>query len=51
MSSPKWKAARVPGELAVPMCHMAAKDGITHMVVKPHAHDEFFYTIARRWPR
>jgi protein-tyrosine phosphatase len=30
-------------EMAVEMCHMAAADGITHMVATPHSNDEFRY--------
>jgi protein-tyrosine phosphatase len=30
-------------EVAVEMCHMAAADGITHMVASPHANNEFQY--------
>ncbi len=30
-------------EMAVEMCHMAAADGITHMVATPHANDQFVY--------
>jgi protein-tyrosine phosphatase len=30
-------------EMAIHMCHMAAEDGVTHMVATPHANDEFFY--------
>jgi protein-tyrosine phosphatase len=34
-------------EMAVHMCHMAAQDGITHMVATPHANDEYFYERPR----
>ena len=34
-------------EMAVHMCHMAAEDGITHMVATPHANDEYEYD--RTW--
>jgi len=34
-------------EMAVHMCHMAAQDGITHMVATPHANDEYFYKRPR----
>ena len=34
-------------EIAVHMCHMAAQDGITHMVATPHANDEYFYERPR----
>ncbi len=30
-------------EMAEHMCHMAAEDGVTHMVATPHANDEFLY--------
>ncbi|MGE0407430.1 MAG: tyrosine-protein phosphatase [Candidatus Korobacteraceae bacterium] len=30
-------------EMAVHMCHMAAKDGIEHMVATPHANHEYAY--------
>ena len=30
-------------EMAVHMCHMAAQDGITHMVATPHSNDEYLY--------
>ncbi|MBZ5569872.1 MAG: exopolysaccharide biosynthesis protein [Acidobacteriia bacterium] len=36
-------------EMAVHMCHMAAQDGIEHMVATPHANGEFAYD--RRWLR
>jgi protein-tyrosine phosphatase len=34
-------------EMAVHMCHMAAQDGITHMVATPHANDEYDYDRAQ----
>ena len=36
-------------EMAVHMCHMAAKDGIEHMVATPHANANFAYD--RTWLR
>ena len=33
-------------EMSVHMCHMAAEDGVTHMVATPHANDEYFYDRA-----
>ena len=30
-------------EVAVEMCHIAAADGITHIVATPHANDEYHY--------
>ena len=36
-------------EMAVHMCHMAAQDGIEHMVATPHANGEFAYD--RKWLR
>ena len=30
-------------EMAVHMCHMAAQDGISHIVATPHANDEYSY--------
>src|SRR5512146_1070161 len=30
-------------EMAVHMCHMAAQDGIEHMVATPHANDDYLY--------
>jgi protein-tyrosine phosphatase len=36
-------------EMAVHMCHMAAQDGIEHMVATPHANGEFAYD--RNWLR
>jgi len=36
-------------EMAIHMCHMAASDGIEHMVATPHANDEYFYD--REWLR
>ena len=30
-------------EMAVHMCHMAAQDGISHVVATPHANDEYVY--------
>lgn len=36
-------------EMAVHMCHMAAQDGIEHMVATPHANGEFVYD--RKWLR
>lgn len=36
-------------EMAVHMCHMAARDGIEHMVATPHANGEFAYD--RPWLR
>lgn len=30
-------------EMAVHMCHMAAQDGITHMVATPHSNHEYLY--------
>lgn len=34
-------------EMALHMCHMAARDGITHIVATPHANDEFVYDRPR----
>lgn len=34
-------------EMAVHMCHMAAGDGIRHMVATPHSNDEYVYDRAR----
>ncbi len=36
-------------EMAVHMCHMAAQDGIEHMVATPHANGEYAYD--REWLR
>ncbi len=36
-------------EMAIHMCHMAAQDGIEHMVATPHANDQFAYD--RNWLR
>jgi protein-tyrosine phosphatase len=36
-------------EMAVHMCHMAAADGIEHIVATPHANDEYVYD--REWLR
>ena len=30
-------------DMTLAMCEMAAKDGITHMVASPHAHDDYKY--------
>ena len=30
-------------EMSIGMCHMAAEDGITHMVATPHANDHYAY--------
>ncbi len=34
-------------EMAIHMCHMAAQDGVAHMVATPHANDEYFYDRAQ----
>jgi protein-tyrosine phosphatase len=36
-------------EMAIHMCHMAARDGIEHMVASPHANANFAYD--RKWLR
>lgn len=30
-------------EMSVHMCHIAANDGVTHIVATPHSNDEFYY--------
>ncbi len=34
-------------EMAVQMCHLAARDGIDHIVATPHANDEYLYDRPR----
>lgn len=34
-------------EVAIHMCHMAAQDGVAHMVATPHVNDEYFYDRAQ----
>lgn len=34
-------------EMAVHMCHLAAQDGVSHMVATPHSNDEYFYDRVR----
>jgi protein-tyrosine phosphatase len=34
-------------EMATEMCHMAARDGITHIVASPHANEEYVFDRAK----